>query len=73
MADDNIYAFPTVYGPGLREYYEELMRQPMPARITRLMAQFEAAAAAAEAEAAGSGASANADAPAPEHEPEPSE
>ena len=69
MAEDNVHWLPRVYGPDLRKFYDELLKQPLPERHTRLLTEMAAAEAKRLA-----GADAKSEAPAPpEREPEPSE
>ncbi len=70
MAEDNIYWLPRVCGPDLRRFYDDLLKQPLPERHTKLLAEMAAAEAKGLAAAC---AGREAAAPPQEREPEPSE
>ena len=41
MMAENIYELPETFGPGLREYYSELLKQPVPQRLLDLLAMLD--------------------------------
>jgi hypothetical protein len=48
MADDNVHWLRDTYGPALRAFYAELLREPVPKRFKDLLARLEAEAALAD-------------------------
>ena len=51
MADDNVHWLRDTYGPALRSFYAELLREPVPQKFRDLLTRLEAEAALAEGEA----------------------
>ncbi|HLH92488.1 MAG TPA: NepR family anti-sigma factor [Xanthobacteraceae bacterium] len=51
MADDNVHWLRNTYGPALRVFYAELLREPVPQRFKDLLARLEAEAAVADGKA----------------------
>ena len=48
MADDNVHWLRDTYGPALRAFYAELLREPVPQRFKDLLTRLKAEAALAE-------------------------
>jgi Anti-sigma factor NepR len=51
MADDNVHWLRDTYGPALRAFYGELLREPVPQKFKDLLTRLEAEAALAEGKA----------------------
>lgn len=56
MVDDNVHWLRDTYGPALRAFYAELLREPVPQRFKDLLTRLEAEAALAEGKAPEAGA-----------------
>jgi Anti-sigma factor NepR len=51
MADDNVHWLRDTYGPALRAFYAELLREPVPQKFKDLLTRFEAEAALGDGKA----------------------
>ena len=51
MADDNVHWLRDTYGPALRAFYAELLRDPVPQKFKDLLTRLEAEAALADGKA----------------------